>query len=165
MLTNPGLTLFTWITFLVLLALLSRYGWQPILEAISERENRIREDLSEAEQQRTEAEELLEQRQQALNEARAEAREIVEEGREKGEQVREDIIAEAENEAESMLESARSTIEQERREAFQSVRRDVGDLAVRLAEKILREEIDEEDHSRLIDEFMDEVGEEKVQVG
>jgi len=165
MFTNPGLTFFTWVTFLVLLGLLSRYGWGPILESISEREDRIHDDLASARRQRQEAEELLQQRQEALNEARSEARQIVEEGRQKGERAREEIVEEAERKADSMVETARSKIEEERRQAFRSVRGDVGDLAVRLAEKILREEIDEEDHRRLIDEFVENADEGQVQVG
>lgn len=165
MLTNPGLTFFTWVTFLVLLVLLSRYGWQPILESISAREDRIEDDLTSAREQREEAEQLLRERQEALNEARAEAREIVEKGREKGQTVREEIIEEAEQKAESMVESARSRIEEERRQAFRSVRKDVGDLAIQLAEKILQDEIDEDDHRRLVEEFVEDVGDGKVQVG
>lgn len=155
--TNPGLTVFTWITFLILLGILYRYGWDPIVETLQNREEKIQNDLTTAEEEREKAEELRQKRQNELNEAHAEAQEIVENGREKGEEERERIIEEARDEADSMINEAENKIERERREAFEEVESEVGDLALTLTEKLLREELDEDDHRRIVDEFMDKV--------
>lgn len=157
--TNPGLTVFTWITFLILLGLLYRYGWDPIVETLQNREEKIQNDVTTAEEEREKAEQLRQERQEELNEAHAEAREIVENGREKGEEERERIIEEARDEADSMIDEAEDQIEREKREAFQKVEGEIGELALILTEKLLREEIDEEDHRRIVDEFMDKVDE------
>lgn len=154
---NPGLTVFTWITFLILLGFLYKFGWGPIVNALSNREEKIQDDLTTAEEEREKAEQLRKEREEELNEAHADAREIVENSRQKGEEVREEIIEEAEEEAESKLQNAEKQIESKRKEAFESVEGEVGEMALSLAEKLLKREIDEEEHGRIVDEFLDEV--------
>ncbi len=158
---NPGLTFFTWIVFLIVLGGGSYFGWNPIVETLERRENKIQEDVTTAEEEREKAEQLRQERKQELNEAHEEAREIVENGREKGDNERERIINEARDEADSMVEQAENEIERQEREAFENVKGEVGDMALELTQKLLREELDEDDHRRIVDEFLDDIQEEQ----
>lgn len=158
---NPGLTVFTWVTFLFLLGFLYKFGWGPIVETLTHREEKIQEDVTTAEEEREKAEQLRQERQDELNEAHAEAKEIVENGREKGEDERKRIITEAEEEAESMLDEAEEEIQRKREEAFHQVEGEIGELALNLTEKLLREELNEEDHERIVEEFLDKVNKEQ----
>ncbi|MFB6346392.1 MAG: F0F1 ATP synthase subunit B [bacterium] len=159
--TNPGLVVFTWITFILLLGLMYRFGWDPIMDALTSREEKIQDDLTTAEEEREKAEQLRKEREEELNEAHSEAREIVENSREKGEKERERIIEEAREDADSMVEEAEDEIERQRQQAFDEVEGEVGEMALNLAEKLLKREIDEEEHGRLVDEFLDQVDNEE----
>lgn len=159
--TNPGLTVFTWVTFIFLLTLMYRFGWDPILEALTSREEKIQDDLTTAEEEREKAEQLRKERKEELNEAHEEAREIVENSREKAEQEEERIVGEAREEAEEMIDEAEDEIERQRKRAFEEVEGEIGELALNLTEKLLREEIDESDHKRIVDEFLDQVEKEQ----
>ena len=162
MLFNPGLSFFTWVTFLILAGLLWKFGWDPILEALENREEKIHDDLSSAEEQREKAEQLLNERKEELSEAQAETREMINDARAKAEQVGEEIEQEARSKAESMVESAEKEIEAERRNALDSVESQVGNLAIDLAEEILHKEIDEEDHQQKVDEFLSKLDSQTV---
>lgn len=154
---TPGLTFITWVVFFTVFGLMSYFGWGPIVELLQQREEKIEEDVQTAEEEREKAEQLRKQREEELNEAHAEAREIVENGRQKGEEVREEIIEEAEEEAESKLRNAEKQIQRQRKQAFDEVEGQVGEMALNLAEKLLKRELDEEEHGRLVDEFLDDV--------
>jgi len=160
---NLGLLFFTWVTFGILLLLLGKYGWGPIVNAIQSREEKIQDDLSQAEEQREKAEHLLNERKEELNKAHEEAREIIEDARSKAEKVGDEIEQEAQQKADSMIESAEREIEAERKKAMGSVESEIGNLAIDLAEKILREDLDSDDHERMIDEFLNRVDEETVE--
>lgn len=154
MIFNPGLSFFTWVTFLILVGLLWKFGWDPILEALENREEKIQDDLSSAEEQREKAEQLLNERKEQLSEARNEAREIIGDARDKAETLRDDIEGDARSKAESIIESAEKEIEAERQQALASVEGEVGNLAIDLAEEILQDEIDETDHEKKVNEFL-----------
>lgn len=160
---NLGLLFFTWVTFGLLVFLLGKFGWGPITDAIQNREEKIQEDLSTAEEQREKAEHLLNERKEELNEAHDEAREIIEDARDKAEQVGDEIEQEARDKADSMVESAEQKIEAERKQALESVQGEVGNLAIDLAEKILREDIDSEDHEQMVNEFLSQLDRESVE--
>lgn len=154
---EPGLTFITWVVFFTVFGLMSYFGWGPVVELLQQREEKIENDVQTAEEEREKAEQLRKEREEELNEAHAEAREIVENGRQKGEEVREEIIEEAEEEAESMVEDAEDEIQRQRKEAFEQVEGEVGEMALNLAEKLLRRELDEEEHGRIVDEFLENI--------
>jgi len=160
---NFGLLFFTWITFGLLVVLLGKYGWGPIMETIRNREEKIQDDITTAEEQREKAEQLLNERKEELNEAHDEAREIIEDAREKAEKVGEDIEEEARRKADSMVESAEREIEAERKQAFESVEGEIGGLAIDLAEKILSKDIDQQEHDQMIDDFLSNLDRDSVE--
>ena len=156
MLLDPhaGLIAWTIITFVVVLIILKRFVWSPLLEALDERQKRIRDALEGAEQARDEAQAALAEHQKALAGAESEAREIVAQAREAGERVRTDIIDEARRGAEQTVEQARRSIETEKQAALIELRREVADLAVRAASEIVNANLDDERNRQLVDDLI-----------
>ena len=156
MLLDPhaGLIAWTIITFVVVLIILKRFVWSPLLEALDERQKRIRDALEGAAQARDEAQAALAEHQKALAGAESEAREIVAQAREAGERVRTDIIDEARRVAEQTVEQARRSIETEKQAALSELRREVADLAVRAAGEIVNANLDAERNRQLVDDLI-----------
>ena len=156
MLLDPhaGLIAWTIITFVVVLIILKRFVWSPLLEALDERQRRIRDALEGAEQARDEAQAALADHQKALAGAESEAREIVAQAREAGERVRTDIIDDARRDAEQTVEQALRSIESEKQAALSELRREVADLAVRAAGEIVNANLDDERNRQLVDDLI-----------
>mgnify|MGYP003311884116 FL=1 len=156
MLLDPhaGLIAWTIITFVVVLIILKRFAWSPLLEALDERQRRIRDALEGAEQARDEAQAALAEHQKALAGAESEAREIVAQAREAGERGRTDIIDEARRDAEQTVEQALRSIETEKQAALIELRREVADLAVRAASEIVNANLDDERNRQLVDDLI-----------
>ena len=156
MLLDPhaGLIAWTIITFVVVLIILKRFAWSPLLEALDERQRRIRDALEGAEQARDEAQAALAEHQKALAGAESEAREIVAQAREAGERVRTDIIDDARRDAEQTVEQALRSIESEKQAALSELRREVADLAVRAAGEIVNANLDDERNRQLVDDLI-----------
>jgi len=142
-LVTPGLGLIVWTTlvFLILVFLLGKFAWKPILNAVQSREEAIDQALKQAEAARAEMSKLHASNEQLLKEAREEREAIVKEGR----AMRDAMIAEAKDaasaEAAKILESARTQIHQEKMAAVTELKNQVPQLAVDMAEKILRAEL------------------------
>lgn len=151
---NPGLIFWTIVTFLILLFILKKTAWQPILQALKEREDNIRTSLEKAEQAKREAEEILEQNKKNLAEAEEQVRKIINEGREYANRLRSEIISKANEEAQKMLEAAKQEIENKKQEALGELKEIVADLSIQAAEKILQETLDKEKHKKLVEKLI-----------
>lgn len=151
---NPGLIFWTIITFLILLFILKKTAWQPILQALKERENNIRASLEKAEQARKEAEEILEKNKKNLAEAEEQVKKIINEGREYANKLRAEIVSRANTEAQKILESAKQEIETKKQEALSELKEIVADLSIQAAEKILEETLDKEKHKKLVEKLI-----------
>jgi F-type H+-transporting ATPase subunit b len=145
------------IAFLFLLWLLGKYVYPPLNRLLEERRDSIEGRLEQAERALREAAELRDRRAAQLEEARDEASRIVEQGRRQGEETRQDIIAQAEADAARKLAQADAQITAERERAIGEVRRDVGELAVQLAERIVGESLDAELQQRVVGRFVEEL--------
>jgi F-type H+-transporting ATPase subunit b len=164
----PAINELIWgtIAFVLFLLVLWRAGvWRRLREAMDERTRRIRTELEDAERARAEARELLERYRRQLDEARDEARRILDEARQTGEQIRRDIHARAEEEAGRMIEGATREIRAERDRAARELRREMGVLAVQVAERVVGRELDAEGHRKLIDDYIEELGREPSSSG
>ncbi|MFN4110695.1 MAG: F0F1 ATP synthase subunit B [Ignavibacteria bacterium] len=151
---NPGLIFWTIVTFLILLFILKKTAWKPILQALKEREDNIRASLEKAEQARKEAEEILEKNRKNLSEAEEQVKKIIEEGREYASKLRNEIISRANVEAQKMLENAKQEIENKKQEALTELKGIVADLSIQAAEKILEETLDKEKHKKLVEKLI-----------
>ena len=149
----------TWtvIIFLILLAVLMKFAFPPILGYAAAREKRIQDTLDEAKHNREEAERLLEQQRQELAHARTEAQQVIAEGRQAAEKVRTELLNKARAEQEELLARARADIETERLKAVESVREEAVDLALAAAAKLIEQRLDADNDRRIINEFLKRV--------
>jgi len=152
---EPGLMVWTWITFGGLLLLLSRYAFKPLREAMEERERRIRDSLDQAHQAQTQAEELVKQNELRLGEAREETRRLINEGHKVVAQMRTEADDRGRREAEALVNQARLEIERETRRSLDELKQTVANLSVHIARQVIQEDLDETRHHRMADEFVE----------
>ena len=146
-------------SFLLLIFLVKKYAWGNITSVLDERAEKISSDIDGAEEARKKAEELASKREAELAGSRTEAKTIIENAKETAEKSKADILAEAKLEAGRLKEKANQEIAQNKAEALQSVKGDVADLTISLAEKILSKNLDGQAHKELIDQYIDQLGE------
>ena len=149
---DPGLFLWSLLTFVLLVGLLYKFAFGPLMEMQRKRQAEIHDSIVEAERLREEAHGLLEDYKQQVASARQEAEEILERARKVGESTRSEILEEAKAQADRALEKSREQIERETREALQQIRTEVADLTLAAAEKVTRKSLSDADHLRLINE-------------
>ena len=151
---DPGMILWTWITFGIVLVLLSKLALKPILAAIENRESSIRSDIEKAQQQRDEAEALIAQHKEKMEAAEAEAQALLKESRKLADKAREEMLEKTRLESGKLLEKAKEEIEQQKESALASLRTEVADLAVGAAEKIILHNLDSEKQKAVVDEYI-----------
>ncbi len=154
---DPGLFIWTIVTFLVLLALLAKFAWRPLLQALESRQERIRKSLEDAERARQELERLQQESAKIMRQARIEAESIVTQTRADAERLREELKQKAKDEADNILRNAQQQIQLQTRQAIQQIRHEVADIAVLLASKLLERNIAKEDNARLIDDTLKQI--------
>ena len=137
-------------SFVLLLILIKRFAWDSISAILKKREETIANDLDSAERSRIEAVKLEDQRKVQLNNSRSEAAEIIKQAKDSGEVSRQAIMTDAKEEASQMKEKAQT--------AMLSIKDEVADLSLQIAEKILVQEISLENHQTLIDQCLDNIG-------
>jgi F-type H+-transporting ATPase subunit b len=149
---DPGLYIWTILVFLVLLGLLTKFAWKPLLEALDNRQQSIRKALDDAWKAKQELEGIHAESAKLLAQARSEAAEIVSRTRSDADRFREEMKEKARTEAASMLRNAERQIELETTRALQQIRQETVDLSVGIASKILQRNVSREDNERLIEE-------------
>ena len=154
---DPGLFIWTIVTFLVLLALLAKFAWRPLLQALESRQERIRKSLEDAERARQELERLQQESAKIMQQARIEAESIVTQTRADAERLREELKQKAKDEADNILRNAQQQIQLQTRQAIQQIRHEVADIAVLLTSKLLERNIAKEDNARLIDDTLKQI--------
>ncbi len=151
---DPDLALFTLLVFVILLVVLGKFAWKPIIEALERREQGIANHISEAERNHNEAKDLLAQYEQKLALAANEVRELLDEARRDAEHTKQSILAEAKAGAEAERARALHDIESATDAALKTLAERSAELAIDLAGKILQTKLSPEDHQRLIQEAM-----------
>jgi F-type H+-transporting ATPase subunit b len=154
---DPGLYIWTILTFLVLLGLLAKFAWRPLLAALDSRQNAIRKSLDDADQARRELERLNQESVQILNKARKDADQIIVSGRSDAERLREDMRQKAKTEADAIVKNAERQIQLETARALQQLRTEAVDLSVMIASKLIQRNLSKEDNERLIEEALKQV--------
>jgi len=154
---NPGLIFWTAITFVIVLLILKKIAWGPILTALEEREKGIQSSIDRAHKAKDESEAILRKNKELLAKADAESDRIIREGKDFAEKLRADISQKAQAEAQKMITSAKEEIEQEKRRALDVLRNEVADLAVRGAEKIIRTTLDADIQKRIVDSMIKDI--------
>jgi F-type H+-transporting ATPase subunit b len=145
------------IGFAVLMAFVFWKVWPTVNQMLEERQQAIQGKLEQAEQIRTEAEELRRSYQKRLRDARGRADELIEQARADAERVREQKVAEAEEEAQAISQRAREDADAERSRIVQQLRSQVAALSIDLAGAIVHRELDEDQHRSLVDDYIDQL--------
>lgn len=136
-----GLIFWTALTFFILLFVLRKFAWKPILGAVTDREEGIRTALASAEQAKREMENLQADNERILKEARVEREAMLKEARELKDKMIADAKEEAQVQAGKMIEQAQVAIESEKRSAMAELKSHVAGLSVEIAEKVVRNEL------------------------
>jgi len=150
------------VSLVILLLVFKRFGWAPTKRFIEKRQEIISSRLSDAEVAKEESLELKRQYEEHLSKATDEAHQIIESSREEGKKVYENIILEARKEASEKLLRADEAIQQDVRSAQNRIKEDIIEIAVSSTERLIKKELDGEDHKRLFDDFIANVGEKHV---
>lgn len=148
---NPGLILWTLITFLILLVILRKAAWKPLLGALKAREEKIGTALQEAEDAQQEGRRLLEENRRQLALAEEQSQRVIREGREMGERLKAEIVDKANVSSRHMIDQAREEIRREKDAALGQLRAEVADLAVMAAGKLLDANLDNAASRKLVD--------------
>ncbi|MCK0178753.1 F0F1 ATP synthase subunit B [Flavobacteriaceae bacterium S0862] len=151
--------LFFWQTvlFLALLLLLRKFAWKPILNAVNDREEGIKNALDSAEQAKREMENLQADNQKLLKEARAEREEMLKEAREIKNKMIDDAKNEAREEAGKLIVQAQASIQTEKKAAIAELKSQVANLSIEIAEKVVREELSNKDKQvKLVESMLGE---------
>ncbi len=151
---DPGLFVWTILTFLLLFTLLAKFAWKPLLKALSEREEKIRSSLEQAEEAQHKLEQLNEEGEKIIGKARSEAQSIVADGKAAAEKIRDEIESTAKEKAASIVSQA----EKEKDQAISEIRGEVAALSIQIAEKLIRKNLSKEDNMALINESLDRAG-------
>ncbi len=143
-----GLIVWTTVTFLILLFLLGKFAWKPILKAVKSREESIENSLKQAEKARQEMARLKDDNEKILREARAEREKIVKEARETSEKMVAESKEKAQLEGEKQIAQAREQIENEKMAAIVDLKNQVAMMSIQIAEKVLRQELDDKESQK-----------------
>lgn len=151
---NGGLMFWTFVIFVVVLIVLTKFAFKPITRAVEARERALEEAIEFAKRDREEAARLLEDHRRLIDEAHTEAQHVIAEGRASGEKVRADVIERAHREQQLVLERARQEIQNERDQAIVELRREAVNLAIRAAGRVIEKNLDDETNRQLVESFL-----------
>lgn len=162
---EPGLLIWTIITFLVVLVVLRITAWGPLMKSLAEREQRISGAIEEADRIKSEAQQLFARYQTMMDKSKDEARSILDEARRDGLAVQEEIRRKAHEEAEQFKERARKEIELAKDGAVHELWEQAAGLSTELATRILGRALDQRDQERLVRELIQEMRSAKAPAG
>ena len=146
------------IAFVIVFFFVWKWAVPALNKTLEARQQAIRSELQAAEDAKVEAESLLGDYQDQLSGAKAEATQIVDDARTAGEQVKADVVARAETEADQIKERAQGEIAGERERVAGELRRQVADLSIDVAEKVVGGSLDAEGQRELVDRYIDDLG-------
>ncbi|MDP4169400.1 MAG: F0F1 ATP synthase subunit B [Bacillota bacterium] len=158
---NGGDIVFQLVMFLILLALLKKFAWGPLMGIMKQREEHISGEIMAAEDSNLEAKKLLEEQRALLKEARTDAQNLMENARKQGDIQREEIVVAARAEAERIKEAAKLEIDTQKEKAVAAIREQVASLSVMIASKVIEKELSAADQDQLINEYIQEAGEQR----
>ncbi|MEX0649230.1 MAG: F0F1 ATP synthase subunit B [Balneolaceae bacterium] len=154
---NTGFAIWVLISTVIFLVLMQKYLVPPIMKALDERENRIKDSLESAEKALAKAEKISRDNDKALKEAEIKAQKIRKEALNDAEVLRAEKIEKAKQDAAKILEDARAAIEQEKQRAMVDLRNEVAELAVEAASIIIDAELDQNKNKKLVESYINDL--------
>lgn len=155
--SDTALLFWTAIIFFLLLFLLTKFVWGPLMKTVDAREARIKGDIEKAETARAEAERTAEAHTKELEKAAQNARSLLDEAEARATKLRSTLEAEARQAADALLLKARAQIQAEKAQALQEIRDQVVDLSVEISRRIASRPVDREDHLREADALLPQI--------
>lgn len=154
---NGGLAFWTVLTFLLLVFLLSKFAWKPILSALKQREDAIKDSLDQAEKAKEEAKQILAENQNSLAKAEEESKKIIEQSRHFAENLKEQLLKDSKAQAQKLVDDAAAEIERKKNAAFDELKNQIADISIKAAEKILKENLDADKNKKLVDKYISDI--------
>ena len=142
------------LNFAIVLLLLTKFAWNPLLKVIAERQARIAGQIEAADQERAAAEKLRAEYQQQMQNAKGDAQSIMDKAMRQADNTKEEIVASAREEHARLLEAAQEKIARERQQALEDIRSEVVAISVAAAAKVIGQSVDEKVNARLVDDFI-----------
>ena len=155
---DPGLFMWTIVTFLIVLMLLKWKAWGPLMSVLDKRAEDIKNALLAADRAKEDAEKASQDYEKLVQKARIEGQQIIADSKVAGEKVKNDIESLARENAEKMIGKAKTQIEAESQKALQEIKSSVVDLSIEAAEKIIEKNLDSEDNRKLVEKTLDSMG-------
>ncbi len=149
-----GLMIWTIVTFLIMVAILKKIAWGPLLKALDERESKIKADVESAEKSRIEMERVKAEYEVQMQGIETRARALLQEAEQKGTQVREGILKDAEAQAKKLQERTRLELESEKERLVRELRSQVGEMSVEIAEKLMHKTVDKKVQDDTLRDFL-----------
>ena len=154
---NPGLIIWTLVTFVLLLVLLKRVAWKPILTALDNREKGIEDSLKRAEKAKEEAQKILDENRASLSKAEEKSKKIIDQSRSYADDLKEQMLKESKVQAQKIINDATDEIERKKQSAFEELKNQIAEISVIAAEKIMKENIDMEKNKQLVNKYLNEI--------
>ncbi len=152
---NPGLIVWTIVSFVLLVVILGKVAWGPILKALDAREQAIAKSVRDADEARQKAEALLAEQKAFLAKSLAEADEHRAKSQREAEAQVAAMLTDGQSKAEALLERAKREIAQQEEQAIAAVRTEASRLAIDAASRLIKRNLDSEDNRRLVKDFID----------
>ncbi|KAB1063152.1 F0F1 ATP synthase subunit B [Salibacter halophilus] len=153
-----GLIFWTTLTFLILLFLLKKFAWKPILNMVKERDESIENALNAAEEAKKEMAVLNAKNEELLQEAREERDKMLKEARDTKDKMISEAKSQAREEGDKLIRNARQSIETEKKAALADIKNQVATLSVEVAERILKEKLSEGDgQEKLVEKYIQDI--------
>lgn len=149
------------VSFVLLLVILTKFAFRPLLNMLEERQNTIRNDLDQAEERRVEMERLQKDYEERLAKIEDEARDKIQKAIKEAEGIREDILVKAREESEKVVEAGREEIQRDRARSMAQIRNEVADLAIHAAQSVIGENLNAQNHDTLIEQAIASFGQDK----
>ena len=154
---DPGLFIWTIATFLVLLFLLQRFAWKPLLDALENRQETIRKSLNDADQAKVELQQVQEESNRIVAKARVDADAIITASRADALKLQEELRAKARLEAESIVKNAEREIQQQTNQSLAQIREEAVDLSLAIASKLIQRNLSKKDNETLIQDTLNQI--------
>lgn len=151
---DVGLMFWTVLTFVIMVFILKKVAWKPILQALDDRDAKIKADLEATRRNREDMERLKADYERQLSSIEARARALLADAESKGLQARERVMKEAEADARALAEKTRKELEAEKDRLVQELRHEVSDLSIRATEKLLQQNLDRKSQEKFIQDFL-----------
>lgn len=151
---DPGLLLWTIITFVIMVLILWKTAWKPIVQALESRAERIRGDIDRAEKARQEAEDVLNRHKVMMDKAMDESAKIISDGKINAEKIRAEIIAKANQETREIAERLKKEILTAKEKALEELKNDVANIATSIASRIIVKNLKPEDQVSIVNEVL-----------